>query len=348
MAAPDFLILLRGRRKSASAIPERLAARTETIGGVTSQYGYTYDLAGRLSSVTLNGVTNLFYANDTNDNRLSVTSGSQTLNAAYDPQDRLLSYGSATYSYSANGELAGKTINAQTSSYEYDVLGNLVHVVLPNGTDIRYLVDGLDRRIGKKINGVLTQEFLYDKNWRVVAELDGAGNIVSEFIYGSSDHVPDYLIKAGVTYCIVADQIGSPRLVVNTATGQIAQRMDYDAFGIVLVDTSPAFQPFGFAGGLYDQDTSFVRFGARDYDAQTGRWTAKDPILFGGDQANLYTYVQNDPINDLDPVGLTGENGNKSGGEKNGKGGGRVCLTRKEWELDLHLDSLLLGPIAKE
>jgi RHS repeat-associated protein len=43
-----------------------------------------------------------------------------------------------------------------------------------------------------------------------------------------------------------------------------------------------------------------VRFGARDYDAETGRWTARDPILFAGGQANLYAYVENDDLDDLE------------------------------------------------
>jgi RHS repeat-associated protein len=73
----------------------------------------------------------------------------------------------------------------------------------------------------------------------------------------------------------------------------------------VLLDTNPGFQPFGFAGGLYDRDTGLVRFGARDYDPETGRWTAKDPILFEGGDANLYGYVQNDPVNWRDPPGLS-------------------------------------------
>jgi hypothetical protein len=47
-----------------------------------------------------------------------------------------------------------------------------------------------------------------------------------------------------------------------------------------------------------------VRFGARDYDAQVGRWTARDPILFAGGQANLFVYVGNDPVNLIDPTGL--------------------------------------------
>jgi RHS repeat-associated protein len=80
--------------------------------------------------------------------------------------------------------------------------------------------------------------------------------------------------------------------------------MDYDAFGRVLQDTAPGFQPFAFAGGIYDDDTGLVRFGARDYDAYAGRWTAKDPVLFAGDQANLYAYVANDPMNYVDPAGL--------------------------------------------
>jgi RHS repeat-associated protein len=67
----------------------------------------------------------------------------------------------------------------------------------------------------------------------------------------------------------------------------------------------PGFsQPFGFAGGLYDPDTGLVRFGARDYDADVGRWTSKDPILFDGGQGNLYLYVDGDPINRFDPNGL--------------------------------------------
>jgi len=83
----------------------------------------------------------------------------------------------------------------------------------------------------------------------------------------------------------------------------VVQRIDYDEFGNVLLDTNPGFQPFGFAGGLYDHLTGLVRFGARDYDAETGRWTAKDPIRFAGGDTNLYAYVFNDPVNLIDPSG---------------------------------------------
>jgi len=116
--------------------------------------------------------------------------------------------------------------------------------------------------------------------------------------------VPEYIVKGTDTYRIISDHLGSPRLVVHTATGEIAQRMDYDEFGNVLTDTNPGFQPFGFAGGLYDRDTQLTRFGARDYDPEVGRWTGKDPIGFEGGDANLYGYVLNDPVNFTDPLGL--------------------------------------------
>ncbi len=41
-----------------------------------------------------------------------------------------------------------------------------------------------------------------------------------------------------------------------------------------------------------------------NYDAETGRWTSKDPILFGGGDTNLMSYVANDPVNWIDPEGL--------------------------------------------
>jgi RHS repeat-associated protein len=93
---------------------------------------------------------------------------------------------------------------------------------------------------------------------------------------------------------------------VDISDGSVAQRMDYDAFGNVVFDSNPGFQPFGFAGGIYDLDTKLTRFGARDYEAQTGRWTAKDPILFAGGDTNLYGYVVNDPVNLIDPIGEYG------------------------------------------
>ena len=148
------------------------------------------------------------------------------------------------------------------------------------------------------------QGFLYQNQFNPVAELDGSGDLVSRFVYVSKGNVPDYMVKGGETYRIISDHLGSPRLVVHATTGAIVQRMDYDEFGQVITDTNPGFQPFGFAGGLYDRDTKLVRFGARDYDAETGRWTAKDPILFAGGDTNLYGYVVNDPVNFYDPSGL--------------------------------------------
>lgn len=68
-------------------------------------------------------------------------------------------------------------------------------------------------------------------------------------------------------------------------------------------DTNPGFQPFGFAGGRYDPDTSLVRFGARDYDAEMGRWLERDPIGFKGGDTNLYAYAGSDPVNRIDPSG---------------------------------------------
>ena len=60
----------------------------------------------------------------------------------------------------------------------------------------------------------------------------------------------------------------------------------------------------GYAGGLYDQDTDLVRFGARDYDPETGRWTSQDPILFESGLTNLYSYVGSNPVNLFDSSGL--------------------------------------------
>ncbi|MBK9608417.1 MAG: hypothetical protein IPO58_18975 [Betaproteobacteria bacterium] len=139
------------------------------------------------------------------------------------------------------------------TNYQYDARGTLRQVILPD-RKIDYVIDGENRRIGKKLNGVLTKGFLYQGPYRVVAELDGSNSVVSRFVYGNGGNVPDYMVKGGVPYRILSAQLGSPRLVVTTqgATPTIAQRIDNDEFGRLLQDSNPGFQPFGFAGGLYD------------------------------------------------------------------------------------------------
>ncbi|MBJ7353482.1 MAG: RHS repeat-associated core domain-containing protein [Thermoleophilaceae bacterium] len=105
---------------------------------------------------------------------------------------------------------------------------------------------------------------------------------------------------------MITDQVGSVRMVVDAETGSVEQAIDYDAFGRVLSDSNPGFQPFGFAGGIYDRDTKLTHFGAREYDAELGRWTSSDPIGFAGGDSNLYGYVLGDPVNLIDPSGLYG------------------------------------------
>ncbi len=72
----------------------------------------------------------------------------------------------------------------------------------------------------------------------------------------------------------------------------------------MIADTNPGFQPFGFAGGIYDIHTKLTRFGARDYDAEAGRWTLKDPILFLARGTNLFDYALGDGVNYNDPDGF--------------------------------------------
>lgn len=281
----------------------------EQVGATAHVLGFTYDKLGRLATATRDGVTTT-YGYDANGNRTSVQSGKDAaVTATFDAQDRILSYGTQTYKHSRAGNLETRTDGTKTLGLTYDELGNLTQAVQTEGATtvlktIDYVIDGLGRRVGRKVNGVFDKKWLYRDGLRPIAEIDAAG-VFTHFVYADSQSgAPDFLIRSGVLYRIVKDHLGSVRMVVNATTGAIAQSLEYDAFGRVLSETGTGFQPFGFAGGLYDADTKLVRFGARDYDPGMGRWTNKDPIGFAGGDTNVYAYVGSDPVNRVDPSGL--------------------------------------------
>ncbi len=107
-----------------------------------------------------------------------------------------------------------------------------------------------------------------------------------------------------VTFRIGCDQVGTVKALIDP-DGTVVKRLEYDSFGLPLLDTCPYFFfPLGFAGGLVDRHTGLVRFGFRDYDPRTGRFTAPDPLGDTGGDHDLYDYCVDDPVSAYDPTGL--------------------------------------------
>ena len=172
--------------------------RVTTSGSVNNQY--IYDSVGRLVEVKQGSSTISSYVYDANSNRVGGFNSQGSITAAYDDQDPLISYNGVSYAYNNHGDLISKTDAGLTTQYSYDALGNLMEVNLPGGMNIDYIIDGRNRRVGKKINGTLTQGFLYQDQLNPIAELDSNNNVISRFVYASKANVPDYMLKGGKTY----------------------------------------------------------------------------------------------------------------------------------------------------
>jgi RHS repeat-associated protein len=111
----------------------------------------------------------------------------------------------------------------------------------------------------------------------------------------------------------------------------VVKELEWDSFGNLVSDSNPGFElAIGFAGGLRDALTGLVRFGVRDYEPASGRWTSRDAALFDTRQTNLFAYVGNDLINKFDPVGLW----SAGGSAYEGIGGGfRFGMTNEGFSL---------------
>jgi RHS repeat-associated protein len=302
---------------------DRLTTVTETrSGGTPVRTTYAYDTSGRLAGVSGDGTAVEQDGYDATGNRVTVRSPAGTLKATYDDRDRLVAWGPARYAYRPDGQLASVTTAGAGSIYAFDDFGSLRSVTLPDGRQVSYLVDASGNRVGRKVGGTVVAGYLYGPDGRLVAQTDAAGTVVARFGYDDAGRLT--LVERGTTaYEVVTDHLGSPLLVIDAASGKVADAVTYDAWGNVTSNTAPGFIPIGFAGGLQDPDTGLVKFGAREYDPRTGRWTGPDPIRYDGGDANLYRYVAGDPVNGTDPSGLAGPmTGHDRGHIHPPKGGG--------------------------
>lgn len=284
----------------------RIVFKTETVEGTTSNYVYTYDSMGRLLTVTRDAALIEEYQYDSIRRRtyeMNLLKGISGRTHTYSDEDHLLTAGDITYQYDADGFLTTKTQGSNITGYSYSSRRELLSVTLPDGRVVEYVNDPMGKRIAKKVGGVITEKYLWQGLTRLLAIYDGSNNLVMRFEYADA-RMSVAMTQGGTTYYLTYDQVDSLRIITD-ASGNLVKRIDYDSFGSIINDTNPGFHvPFGFAGGLHDRDTGLVTFGFRDYDPDTGRWTAKDPIGFAGGDVNLYGYCLNDPINSLDPDGL--------------------------------------------
>ena len=284
-------------------IAGRINVKIEYTGAKLYLYRYVYDADGRLSKVYTNGKETERYTYDDNGNRLEATVGGKTYTARHTLDDQFEVYGDNTYRYDADGYLVEKSTLEGTTIYTYDTLGALTDVTLPNGMHIRYHQNALGQRVAKEVDGTVKERYLWKDLTTLLAVYDGDGNVVQRFEY-ADERVPFAMTMKGRRYFLHYDHLGSLRTVTDT-NHTVVKEILYDAFGNIVQESSATLPiPFGFAGGLHDRETGLVHFGYREYDPFTGKWTAKDPILFEGGDVNLYGYVLNDPVNLVDPVGL--------------------------------------------
>jgi YD repeat-containing protein len=77
------------------------------------------------------------------------------------------------------------------TTYDHDAFGNLRGVTLPNGIAITYVIDGRNRRIGKKVNGSLPESYVYEDDLKRVGWYDGTGALKGQFVFRRGAHAPD-------------------------------------------------------------------------------------------------------------------------------------------------------------
>ncbi len=288
----------------------RIIEKTENVAGETVKWTYTYDKAGRLAKCERNGwpVCDCWYDRA---GRRACDSFPKSVEGdlrryEYDIDNRLSRAGKNSYMHDDNGFRSMWNHKGKYTLYRYSSDYRLLKGDQKDaGRTFTFRHDDEGRRIAKYCNGELVEAY----EWLDFIRLAGywSAGQAYEFAYRDNERTPFAMRRDGgaVAY-LFHDQVGSLRVVADTS-GNVIKAIQYDPFGGIIEDSNPDFKiPLGFAGGLHDRDLGFVRFGFRDYDTYTSRWTAPDPIGDAGGDNDRYGYCLDDPVNGVDPLGLYG------------------------------------------
>jgi RHS repeat-associated protein len=299
----------------------RLLSLVHQITGVDiAGFTYNYDKVGNRTSMTDLSGTHAYgyddfyrlisaihpqpenpaelYTYDPVGNRLS---SAQHPTWNYDVDNRLLSFNGTNYAYDNNGNMISKTDPSGTTSYQYDAENHLIGINKPDGTVITYRYDPFGRRIAKNINGTITR-YLYDSN-DILYELDGSNTIIARYTHGLGMDEPLIMKRNGASYYYHADGLGSITHITDAA-GSVVQSYVYSAFGEIVDQDGNLPNPYTYTSREYDSESGLYYYRARYYDANIGRFLQIDPMSFAGRDANLYSYVANNPLINIDPTGL--------------------------------------------
>ena len=309
----------------------RIAERTQNLGGEAEIRRYAYDSAARLARVA-DGSGGLLesYQYDHEGRRLADINPQRFRGErrySYNLGDRLGQAGATQYGNDKTGFRNLKIEGERETHYHYEPSGLLLRVDLPDGRRIDYAYDAKGQRTQKRVNGRVVEAYQWLDPLRLSEFHDGREWWRLAYLEGRT---PVGVTNGEDSYFLLCDQVGTP-LALATTDGHVVQTMQYDSFGNLLQVRGDVVRlPIGFAGGLFDGDTGLTRFVWRDYDADTGRFTALDPMGAKGGDSDWYGDCVDDPVNRVDAWGLWSLFGFGDEEQKSGEGNTEQSITGRD------------------